>query len=258
MSTQIGEIVGFMSSHNPGTWTRVGLGIGLALAAVMTLWISVPACAAGSTWVSPLSGPVSVVNPFDPPSQPWLVGHRGIDLAAHPGMPVLAAGAGTVTFAGRVAGRPVMTVTHRELRTTYEPVAALLATGSVVRTGQIIGTLGVGGHCANQCLHWALLRGDVYLNPLSLLDRGPAVLKSLPPLGAAANSTPAPRGAPMINNRSARDNGSTESASTGSASTGSVPAGQSAPANNTSALIGTVAVAGVAGAGAYSIRSRRK
>lgn len=242
-----------MSSHKPGKWIRVGLLIGITLAAVCALGAIVPAYAAGPTWVSPLAGPISVMNPFDPPSQPWLAGHRGVDLAAHPGMPVLGAGAGIVTFAGTIAGRPVMTVTHGELRTTYEPVVARLATGSRVQTGQIIGMLGAGGHCASHCLHWALLRGDVYLDPLRLLDRGPVVLKSLPPVGTSANVAPAPRGEPIIGDRSTRDG-----VSTTSASTGSVPAGSSAPANNTSSLIGAVALAGVAGAGVYSIKSRRK
>ena len=31
---------------------------------------------------SPLDVPISVATPFDPPAQPWLPGHRGVDLAA--------------------------------------------------------------------------------------------------------------------------------------------------------------------------------
>lgn len=71
----------------------------------------------------PLDGPPRLVRRFDPPPQPWLPGHRGVDLAAVPGAIVRAAGPGTVLFAGLVAGRPVVTVGHAGgLRTTHEPV----------------------------------------------------------------------------------------------------------------------------------------
>ena len=33
----------------------------------------------------PLDGSPAVVRGFDPPPQPWLPGHRGVDLAAPPG-----------------------------------------------------------------------------------------------------------------------------------------------------------------------------
>jgi murein DD-endopeptidase MepM/ murein hydrolase activator NlpD len=98
-------------------------------------------------------------------------------LAASPGAAVVAAGPGVVTYAGTLAGRGVVTVTHGTLRTTYEPVRATVATGDRVHAGQQIGVLDGAGHCASQaCLHWGLLRGDTYLNPLSLLSRGPSRL----------------------------------------------------------------------------------
>jgi murein DD-endopeptidase MepM/ murein hydrolase activator NlpD len=56
--------------------------------------------------------PHSVVRRFDPPPRPWLAGHRGVDLAASPSVPVRAAGAGTVVFAGEVAGRGVVSIAH--------------------------------------------------------------------------------------------------------------------------------------------------
>jgi murein DD-endopeptidase MepM/ murein hydrolase activator NlpD len=124
------------------------------------------------TW--PLA-PSSVVRPFDPPAQPWLAGHRGVDLAAPPGSPVLAAGPGTVVFAGLVAGRGVVSVLHPGgLRTTYEPVTALVETGDTVAAGARIATLTAGhpGCPAAACLHWGLRRGDRYLDPLALLGLG--------------------------------------------------------------------------------------
>lgn len=128
----------------------------------------------------PLDGPPRPVRPFDPPPLPWLAGHRGVDLAAAPGATVRAAGAGTVLFAGMVAGRPVVTVGHPEgLRTTYEPVRPRVHTGDVVAAGAALGVL-LAGHpgCpataapAGGCLHWGARRGPEYLDPLALLGLG--------------------------------------------------------------------------------------
>ena len=123
-------------------------------------------------WTLPLTGPPAVTRPFDAPPHPYAAGHRGVDLAAAVGAPVVAAGDGTVVFAGMVAGRPVVSVDHPGgLRTTYEPVAASVGAGQAVARGAPIGTLvpGHGGCPADACLHWGLRLGENYLDPLSLL-----------------------------------------------------------------------------------------
>ena len=79
----------------------------------------------GIRWRAPVS-PVAVVRHFDPPAHRWLPGHRGVDLRTTVGAAVRAAGSGRVTFAGTLAGRGVVTVDHGTLRTTYEPVEALV------------------------------------------------------------------------------------------------------------------------------------
>ncbi|MFG2054900.1 murein hydrolase activator EnvC family protein [Micromonospora sp. NPDC048930] len=132
----------------------------------------------------PLAGTPRPVRRFDPPPQPWLPGHRGVDLAAGPGTAVHAAGPGVVLFAGPVAGRPVVTVGHADgLRTTYEPVRPGLPAGARVDAGTPIGTL-LAGHpgCPTAaCLHWGLRRGEEYLDPLALLGLGPVRLLPLDP-----------------------------------------------------------------------------
>ncbi|MEU9738783.1 M23 family metallopeptidase [Micromonospora chersina] len=132
----------------------------------------------------PLAGTPRVVRRFDPPPQPWLPGHRGVDLAATPGVEVRSAGAGVVLFAGTVAGRPVVTVGHADgLRTTYEPVRPGPAVGARVAAGTPIGRL-IAGHpgcAAAACLHWGLRRGEEYLDPLALLGLGPVRLLPLNP-----------------------------------------------------------------------------
>ncbi|MFJ4191425.1 murein hydrolase activator EnvC family protein [Kitasatospora sp. NPDC089509] len=139
----------------------------------------------------PVGGPSGVLGRFEPPAKPWAAGHRGVDLAAAPGAEVRAAAAGVIAFSGLVAGRPVVTVTHPDsgappLRTTYLPVIGALPVGTAVAAGQVIGRLAPDGrHCgAHDCLHWGLLRGDRYLDPLALFGAGRARLL---PLGGAGH-----------------------------------------------------------------------
>ncbi|MFJ9776635.1 peptidoglycan DD-metalloendopeptidase family protein [Kitasatospora sp. NPDC101157] len=114
-----------------------------------------------------------------------------MDLAAAPGVEVRAAAAGVITFSGLVAGRPVVTVSHPgsgtpPLRTTYLPVTGTLPVGTAVAAGQVVGRLAPNGrHCRERdCLHWGLLRGGHYLDPLALLGTGRARLL---PLGGAGS-----------------------------------------------------------------------
>ncbi|QMV21570.1 peptidoglycan DD-metalloendopeptidase family protein [Streptomyces sp. SCUT-3] len=139
-----------------------------------------PGPAGGRAW--PVDGagrrrPV-VLRGFEPPPVPWAAGHRGVDLSAPPGAPVRAAAAGTVSFAGPVAGRGVVSVELADsgappLRTTYEPVTASVTVGDEVTAGQVVGVVqDAPPHCPGGCLHWGLLRGTVYTDPLSLLPAG--------------------------------------------------------------------------------------
>ncbi|WP_231509351.1 murein hydrolase activator EnvC family protein [Streptosporangium roseum] len=130
--------------------------------------------APSARWDWPLVGRPHVLRGFAPPAQPWLAGHRGIDLAAPPGTEVRAAGAGTVGYAGPLAERGVVTVLHADgLRTTYLPVQPSVRHGQTVGRGEAIGVVqDVPGHCPVACLHWGLLRDRLYLDPLLLLGRG--------------------------------------------------------------------------------------
>lgn len=152
--------------------------------------------AGGFRW--PIEGAPRPVRRFDPPPRPWLPGHRGVDLAAEPGAVVRAAGAGLVLFAGWIAGRPVISVSHAAgLRTTYEPVLPEVRAGDQVTAGAPIGEL-LAGHpgCRTEpaggsaCLHWGLRRGEEYLDPLALLGLGRVRLLPV--------SAPAPAGRAVL------------------------------------------------------------
>lgn len=153
--------------------SRAGVGAGTGGA-----WSALSPRSGRATGVWPLRPEPEVVAGFAPPAVAWAAGHRGVDLLARPGRQVRAAKAGTVTFAGRIAGRGVVVVSHGDTRTTYEPVAASVSRGEAVREGAVIGRLELlGSHCLPRaCLHWGLIRGDAYLDPLTLVGRGPVRL----------------------------------------------------------------------------------
>jgi murein DD-endopeptidase MepM/ murein hydrolase activator NlpD len=152
-----------------------------------------------------------VTRGFDPPGERWGAGHRGVDLAAAPGSTVRASADGVVSFQGTIVGRGVVAVTHRpgtRLRTTYEPVEAVVRAGEHVRRGQVIGRMQavVDRHDG---LHWGLIEGETYLDPLSHSPGSPSVRPGevrLLPAGATprpveveeAVITPVPTGLPWL------------------------------------------------------------
>ncbi len=129
----------------------------------------------------PLTPEPQVVARFDPPSDPYAAGHRGVDLLGDVAQPVRAALPGSITFAGPLAGRGVVVVEHGPTRTTYEPVRAGMTVGDAVSAGDVIGHLELfGSHCfPRACLHWGWRAGDTYLDPLRLVGAGPVRLLPL-------------------------------------------------------------------------------
>lgn len=167
--------------------TRLRSSTMLAALAPLLLLLCLPARAVAlpdpvPVGVWPLQpAPPPVVAYFDPPADPYAAGHRGVDLLGHPGQSVATALAGTVTYAGMLAGRGVVVVDHGTTRTTYQPVSASVAVGTAVAAGDPIGTLELpGSHCfPRSCLHWGWIEGETYLDPLLLVGGGPVRLLPL-------------------------------------------------------------------------------
>ena len=160
---------------------RLLQGLVPALALVLALPVASVAGEDDPVGVWPLRPEPEVVARFDPPTSPYGPGHRGVDLLGRAGQSVHAALAGTVTYAGPLAGRGVIVVSHGDTRTTYEPVSAAVSVGEAVDQGALLGSLQVfGSHCAPRvCLHWGWLRGETYLDPLRLVGAGPIRLLPL-------------------------------------------------------------------------------
>lgn len=134
--------------------------------------------------------PGAVVRGFDPPDQPWLSGHRGVDLQAPAGAPVRSAVAGVVVVAGQVATNRVVVILMPDgRRLTHMPVEPSVQVGDVVHAGQVIGHVLPNTHCQTSCLHWGLKKDGGYENPLSLIGQIPVRLL---PTGSRPDPDPAP------------------------------------------------------------------
>jgi hypothetical protein len=144
----------------------------LLTAAVAVCATARPAHAAADDrggWLRPVDGPV--VRPFEQPTSVYGPGHRGVDFALPTGTPVRAANAGTVSFAGSVAGTLHVTVAHPgDLRTSYSFLSSVLVrAGQRVARGDVVGLSGgAGTDHDGSVLHLGLRIGDRYVDPMLL------------------------------------------------------------------------------------------
>ncbi len=145
----------------------------VALAIVGSLAVGPAPASAIGVWRRPVAG--RVVHPFGPPVTRYGRGHLGVDFSALPGTPVRAAGAGTVVFAGAVAGVLHVVVRHAGgLRTSYSFLAGIrVHRGERVGRGAVLGTTGGRGeHHDGHVLHLGLRIGDAYVDPMRLFAPG--------------------------------------------------------------------------------------
>jgi len=124
-------------------------------------------------WVWPASN-FRLARMYIAPAHEYGPGHRGIDLALLGSSTLISPADGTVAFAGRVAGRGVLTIDHGAgLVTTLEPVDTTLVPGTPVRRGVEVATLALGGHSVPGELHFGVRLDGRYINPMLLLGGVP-------------------------------------------------------------------------------------
>ncbi len=152
----------------------------LAVALACVALASAPSPSAAErpgVWQWPTGDPVPVVSSFAPPAHDWLPGRRGVTLAYGPGRPVYACAQGTVSFAGRVGGRGVVSIRHtmgdRSIWSTYLPIDPRVKAGDTVEKGDEIGMVSQD----STTLHWGAKTGrTTYVNPLRLTVGPPRLL----------------------------------------------------------------------------------
>lgn len=180
-------VAAVLALHGPGTaGVPSDLGPGPPERALASAPAAGPAAgpvAPAGAWGWPVGGPAGLLLGFDPPASQWGAGHRGVDLRAAAGARVHSPAAGAVAFVGVVVDRPVLTVDHGAgLVSSFEPAVAGLSVGQPVTRGQVLATVGAGGHCSAECLHWGVRREGAYIDPLTLvMDRRPSILLPVPP-----------------------------------------------------------------------------
>ena len=105
--------------------------------------------------------------------------HSGIDFGAAWGTPIHAAADGQVSRAGWAGGygRQVRIEHGGGLATSYSHMSRMIvAPGSPVRQGQVIGYVGTSGLSTGSHLHYEVLRGGQAVNPMSVrFANAPAV-----------------------------------------------------------------------------------
>ena len=146
-----------------------------------------PPSASTGRYVWPVRGPV--IQGFEAPAGAYGPGHRGIDIGAPFGSSVVAAQDGIVAFSGWIAGALFLSVDHPDgIRTTYSWLSDVkVRKGDTVKKGEPIASSGTGHPGgASPHLHFGARLGDVYIDPLLLLEQASVVgLIHLAPLEAA-------------------------------------------------------------------------
>lgn len=99
--------------------------------------------------------------------------HKGIDFAAPPGTPILAAGNGTIAKIGRNGGygNYILLRHNDSYDTAYAHMKGFakgLRHGSRVKQGDVIGYVGTTGRSTGPHLHYEILKNHVQVNPMKV------------------------------------------------------------------------------------------
>ena len=138
----------------------------VAVVAVLASAVSTAPAAALQRERPVFSPPVEapVADPFRPPEDPYGPANRGIEYDTEPGQVVRAAAAGTVSFAGAVAGSLYVTVDHGGgVVSSYSFLMRIsVRAGARVDQGRVVGVAG-------ERLHFSVRVDDDYVDPAAFI-----------------------------------------------------------------------------------------
>jgi hypothetical protein len=128
----------------------------------------------------PLQSP-EILSEFDLPAQTWLAGHRGVDLIVHGGELLLAPESGTISFAGKVAGKDVVSIQGVRWLHSFEPAVTSYGVGTTItRSSAFAEVRGSSDHCDSLCVHWGVRdAAKQYRDSVKMTRRSKIVLKAL-------------------------------------------------------------------------------
>ena len=126
-------------------------------------------------WPLNIAGRISSgFGPRNSPTAGASTYHKGIDIAAASGTPIVAAGNGTVVTAtySSSAGNYVMISHGNRLYTVYMHCSRLaVKAGASVKKGEVIAYVGSTGISTGSHLHFAVSKNGSYVNPLIYVNR---------------------------------------------------------------------------------------
>ncbi|HEX4931103.1 MAG TPA: M23 family metallopeptidase, partial [Gaiellaceae bacterium] len=143
---------------------------------VLVLLVALAAAPAAPAWIWPVAGPV--LRPFSLGPDTYAAGqHRGVDIGAEVGSPVLAPASGTVSFVGSIpsGGRAVTIQTPDGYAVTLLQLGSTgVLRGSLVEEGAVVGAVGESADVVTSAAHVHLgvrvaAESDGYVDPLRLL-----------------------------------------------------------------------------------------
>jgi murein DD-endopeptidase MepM/ murein hydrolase activator NlpD len=105
-------------------------------------------------------------------SQYFSAGHPALDISAPCGTAVMAVWSGTVTYGGwkdNGGGFVVDILFDNGLTGSYNHLSAVLVAGGWVPAGTVLGAVGMTGIATGCHLHFALVSGGQYVDPLAYL-----------------------------------------------------------------------------------------
>ena len=130
---------------------------------------------AGTEFAWPLAGPLRITSPYGERMHP-IIGeeafHRGVDLVAHYGSAVLAAGSGVVLYAGRQTtyGNMIVVLHGGAVATVYGHLWKFAVHPyELVQQGQLLGYSGNTGFSTGPHLHFEVREDGQATNPLEWL-----------------------------------------------------------------------------------------
>lgn len=118
---------------------------------------------------------------FHPILKKWKA-HLGVDYAAPPGTPIMAAGSGRLSYVGRMgAYGNLIKITHDDgYETRYAHMRSFrkgMKRGKYVKKGQVIGYVGTTGRSTGPHLHFELRKHGQAINPLRVVQVATKKLK---------------------------------------------------------------------------------
>lgn len=114
-------------------------------------------------YIEPVSG--AVVDWFRPPAHIGAPGNRGWEYETLPDTQVVAAGAGSIRFAGQVGGSLYVSINHPDgVRTTYSHVKDIaVKKGDAVKQGDVLAST------KDKSFHFGVIKEGDYIDPAEVL-----------------------------------------------------------------------------------------